>query len=240
VTELGTRTGKSGRSTGGRPLRFLLGAAILAFVPLSCVELVRGLRQLAPAVWPGAAAGAALGILAVDAITGVIHWACDTWGSPRTPWLGPGLIRSFREHHRDPTAICRHDWIEVNREPALAAGLGFVLLGLLPGWAGEHPALHAFAWTLLSFGAIANQVHRWAHEARRPAAVRWLQRSGLVLSPARHARHHRVPHAAAYCIANGWLNGPLDALGFWRALERGIRTGFPGRRRTRHALRSSP
>jgi plasmanylethanolamine desaturase len=230
------------RSTGERWVRVLLGVAILGVIPLAALELVRGLARLGADTWPGALAGLLLGLLAVDAITGVLHWACDTWGSPRTPWIGAGLIRAFREHHRDPGAICRHDWLEVNREPALAAGLGFVILGLAPAPLVGHPAAHAFAWTLFSFGALANQVHRWAHQARAPRPVRWLQRCGVVLSPARHARHHRPPHARAYCIATGWLNAPLDALGVWRGLERGIRAALRSRRRARRrqALRASP
>jgi hypothetical protein len=231
----------TGRSTGERCVRVLLGAAILAVVPLSALDLLRLLGRLGPETWPGTLAGLLLGMLAADAITGLVHWAFDTWGSPRTPWLGPSLIRAFREHHRDPEAIGRHAWIEVNREPAVAAGLGFVILGLAPSPLAERPAVHAFAWTLLSLGALANQVHRWAHQAHPPLPVRWLQVCGLILSPARHARHHRPPHARAYCIANGWLNGPLDALGLWRGLERAIRTALRGGRRGRRpALRASP
>ena len=46
-----------------------------------------------------------------------------TWGDDHTRWIGPSLIRSFREHHRDPRAMLGHDWIEVNREPAIAASV---------------------------------------------------------------------------------------------------------------------
>lgn len=244
MAQTGVRACLAERSASERCLRALLGVAIFAVIPLSAAHLYRGMRQLAIESWPAALAGLLLGFLAADAITGVVHWACDTWGSRRTPWLGAGLIRSFREHHRDPEDICRHDWIAINREPAIAAGLGFALLGLAPAGVSQRPGVYTFWWALLSFGAIANQVHRWAHDRRPPLPVRWLQRSGLLLSPGRHARHHRPPYAQAYCIASGWLNAPLDALAFWRGLERGIRaaarSGRRARQRHTRTLRSSP
>jgi ubiquitin-conjugating enzyme E2 variant len=216
----------SGRRASERAVRAGVAVAILGVIPLSLAHLFRGIRDLEPSAGLGAVAGVLLGMLAADAITGGVHWACDTWGSARTPWIGPRLIDAFREHHCDPRAICRHDWIEVNREPAIAAGLGFVLLALSPvqAWSADRPMAYAFLWSMISFGAMANQIHRWAHERRPPRPVRWLQRSGLILSGPHHARHHRAPHTRAYCIATGWLNGPLDSSGFWRALERGIRT----------------
>jgi ubiquitin-conjugating enzyme E2 variant len=57
---------------------------------------------------------------------------------------------------------------------------------------------------------------------RPPRLVRGLQRCGLILSPAHHARHHRAPNTTAYCISTGWLNPALDLAGFWRKLERGV------------------
>jgi hypothetical protein len=66
-------------------------------------------------------AGLWLGAWAADLVTGLVHWACDTWGDERTRWLG----------------------------------------------------------------------------------------AGLVLTPERHARHHRPPHTGDYCIAGGWLDPAL-------------------------------
>ena len=204
--------------------RLLCGGAILLGLPLAAahtLHLIAGL-DARNAGW--AAVGALCGALAADGLTGLVHWACDTWGDERTRVLGPGLIRSFREHHRDPRAMLRHDWIEVNREPGVAAMLALLLISLPASQhaLAGHAAAHAFIVALILYGAAANQLHRWAHADSPPRLVRHLQRSGLILSPARHAVHHQAPYASAYCISTGWLNPTLDAIGFWRRLERAI------------------
>ena len=49
--------------------------------------------------------------LVVDFISGLMHWACDTWGTFYTPLVGKTLIRSFRMHHVDPQDITKHGFI---------------------------------------------------------------------------------------------------------------------------------
>jgi ubiquitin-conjugating enzyme E2 variant len=117
-----------------------------------------------------------------------------------------------------------HDWTLVNGQPAAAASAALVLLALPAAqeWLAGHAFLTAFAWSLIAVGSLANQVHQWSHAPAPPRAVRILQRAGVVLSPARHARHHDGGHVSDYCIAGGWLNPLLDAAGFWRALERAV------------------
>ncbi len=204
--------------------RILTGTLIALAIPLTLVHVASLVVVLEPSEAWRVLLAAALGAVAVDGLTGLVHWACDTWGDEKTRWVGPGLIEGFREHHRDPNAMLSHDWIVVNREPALAATAA--LLGLLwpgvHGWLMAHPMAYAFVCSFAAYGAAANQLHRWAHEPHPPRWVAALQGAGLVLSPSRHARHHRAPSLSGYCISTGWLNPLLDRLGFWRWLERAI------------------
>ncbi len=195
-------------------MAILLGAAHGVAL---CVALEA--RDVVPALL-----GLGLGALAQDLLTGGVHWACDSWGDARTRWLGPQLIRWFREHHRDPQGIVARDWVWVNREPGILAGAVLALLWLpgLQAALAASPFVYAAVLAFAAYGGAANQIHQWAHRHRVPAPVRVAQRLGLLLSPDAHARHHQPPHRTAYCISTGWLNPWLDRWRVWAALERAV------------------
>ncbi len=209
---------------GERVARALYATAILGTGVLGAVHLGALAATLDASRFLPIAGGLLLGVLVADAITGLVHWACDTWGDEDTPWIGESVIRSFHQHHATPLAMLDHDWIDVNGQPAAGACLGFAVMTLPPldVWLGAHPLLYAGFVSLGLVGAAANQLHQWSHDPAPPRLVRRLQRRGWILSPHRHGRHHRAPHESDYCITSGWLNPPLDAIGFWRALERGV------------------
>jgi ubiquitin-conjugating enzyme E2 variant len=162
------------------------------------------------------------GFVAQDFVSGLVHWACDTWGSPETPLVGKPFIRTFREHHIDPKSITRHDFVETNGDNCLAT-LPVLLLALwlLPLSPGATWSLSAavFVLSLTCFGFMTNQAHKWAHMDTPPNAVSWFQRHGLILSPEHHATHHSAPFDRNYCITAGWMNEPLEKIGFFVRLE---------------------
>ena len=146
------------------------------------------------------------GWLLADLFSGLVHWALDTYGSVRTPVIGPAIIRPFREHHADPQGMTRHDFFEVN---------GASCLGCLSLLAASF-FTDGFAHSLLLCTCIGilftNQCHKWAHMEEPPAFVKALQRFRLVLRADEHGRHHTPPYDSHFCTANGWLNGPLNRL----------------------------
>jgi ubiquitin-conjugating enzyme E2 variant len=159
-----------------------------------------------------AASGVAC-LFAVDLITGVIHWAEDTWTAlGRSKLLDTYVVRDNIEHHRRPGGIRAGTYWETNR---VCIALGFVAACALV-LCGVH-AWQAYAIVLLA--SQSNQVHKWAHCANPPRPIAYLQRLGILQSAAHHAEHHKRPYANRYCTTTNFLNPVLDGVGFWRGLE---------------------
>lgn len=164
----------------------------------------------------------AAGLVAADFASGLVHWAADTWGRDDYPVIGPRLLVPFRVHHVNPDDFLRRRFVDTNGEVALLAIP--VLIGLLrvpldTAWGG---ALAAFGVGFCGLGSLTNQIHQWAHMPRPPRVVRAVQAAGLLLGRAEHARHHERPYDCRYCITTGWCNRPLEAVAFFRRLERAI------------------
>ena len=185
-------------------------ACLLSFPLYGATLLLRAL----PAEPARLALAILLGVLGADFISGLSHWAFDTWFSPETPVIGRAFVRTFREHHVDPMAICRHDFVETNGSNALAGAI-FVTVGHL---ATNHFVQLVWLFTSV-FLSVTSQIHKWAHAERVPRPVAWLQRLHLILPRDGHAHHHAAPFCRAYCITVGWLNGALERVRFFRALE---------------------
>ena len=170
-------------------------------------------------LWPLAAFA---GMVIADFISGFVHWMFDTWGSVDTPVVGKLAIRTFRHHHVDPKAMTKHDFIETNGHnfalTVIYTGLGFTFIEP----AETDRVSIFFAQTFLmgtGFVMVTSQFHKWAHATSVPRGVRWLQKVGLALNPEHHQAHHTAPYDQHYCVTSGWMNAPLRAIGFFRALE---------------------
>jgi ubiquitin-conjugating enzyme E2 variant len=177
-------------------------------------------------------AGVPLGVFAADATTAVVHWFFDTYFAPDTPFLGPRVVAPFREHHVAPEAMARHGLLERNANSCLAA---------LPVLFAARAAVDLGAtWRALASGclvtaavalSLSNQIHAWAHTARPPTLVRWLQAGGVLLRADRHAAHHRGSHTCAYGVVSGWSNVWLDRCRMFARLEAVFAARLPPRRR---------
>jgi len=189
-------------------LGFVLGVTALLWLGHWCLLATSRLPFWALAALPAAAL---LGLALADLVSGLVHWAFDTLGSPETPFWGPVFIKPFRDHHIDPLGITRHGFISNVGTTGLGAFpfvVGLQLLVLpVPASAAPWQVLGVLGlWVFVAFSLMTNQIHRWAHEPARlvPLPVRLLQRSGIILSAPHHQRHHTAPFNDCYCITTGW------------------------------------
>ena len=152
-------------------------------------------------------------LLAIDLISGFIHWSEDTWGAPgNSAVLDKWVILPNIDHHRRPGLMRQDDYWQTNHVS--------VLLGL--GLASIFVLLHVHAWQaylIIAGASQGNQIHAWAHGQPAPWLVRWLQRTGVLQSVRHHGIHHKSPYACRFCTTTNFLNPILDASGFWRGLE---------------------
>lgn len=162
---------------------------------------------------------ATLGFVLADLVSGLVHWGFDTWGRRDTPILGPTFIVPFRVHHDDPMDITRHGFAATNGHNCFVSLLVLVPALLLPSTWAITPLVQALILSL-SLGVLAtNQFHKWSHTEQVSPLVARLQAWHVVLGREHHQVHHTFPYHRHYCITTGWLNRPLDAMGFFRKLE---------------------
>jgi plasmanylethanolamine desaturase len=208
------------RQHPSKGLRALDWTSLVSYAALACL-LAMELAPLAPARPWVVLTAILLGYLAADLASGLVHWAADTWGSPDLPILGRALLGPFREHHRDPLAITRHDFVETNGNNCLGSlpVLGLALWLVPDADRSGSLFLSAFLGALVFWVLLTNQFHKWAHLPAPPPLPAFLQRWHLILPPAHHQLHHTRPFTSHYCITTGWLNWPLNWARFFPVLE---------------------
>ncbi len=171
--------------------------------------------------WIVVASAIFAGYVGADFVSGIVHWLADTYGTEKTFIAGPNLVRPFREHHRWPEDITKHDFIETNGNNCLITVPVMALVALIPIAPGQHVVLFGVtAFLSLSLSVFAtNQFHKWAHTATPPSIVRAMQACRLILPRDHHQIHHTPPFDRYYCITTGWLNWPLRILRFYEISE---------------------
>lgn len=206
----------------------LIGAALALWLGLAA-DAVAALHESGR--WWLLAPTALAGVLSADFASGAIHWFCDRFLAEDTPWIGPTLIQPFRDHHHDPAAMTRHGLLELHGNSSIPILTTLVVARALSGAGGVPAQLPVDLWLafFLAASMATNQFHLWAHHPAPPSAARWLQKRGVILSPQRHALHHRGEFDRSYCMTSGLLNPLLDRVDFFGTLERAIRR-LPGAR----------
>jgi ubiquitin-conjugating enzyme E2 variant len=191
---------------------------VLVGVGLAVANLVR--FALAPGFWDWPTPLLILlGLAGADFVSGVVHWAGDTWGTERTWVVGWRFVRPFRFHHAHPLDMLKSNFFTTNGDNVFAVlpflAVPFVLPLEPAGWRWAA----VFVWAVGVCGMWTSQFHLWAHTKNPPLVARVLQRCRLILSPRHHRRHHKSPFQTNYCITTGWCDPVLARIRFFPVLE---------------------
>ena len=178
----------------------------------SCSPRVRGLQFIPSATWGLRCWRSSRAYAAADWASGLAHWSCDTFFEEDTPLVGPAVIQPFREHHRDPLAMTRHGFLELNGSNCLRMVVPLaVAVWLCPPRQKAGPNLLDVLLRVLLPGSCRDQssprmgARRIRTPSRRPLAS--ATRPHLVAGASRRSspsticasllRHARVDESAA-------------------------------------------
>jgi len=200
-------------------MRFFVGANIA--LVLFCAFTLAVRFPISGSSLPVLLAAVLAGYVLADFLSGVVHWAMDTWFDERT--LGRAIAIA-REHHTHPHHIHGYgflDYASLGSTPSvLFIGPVALATALCPPSAMTCALMTIWLVNALCL-LFGTSFHNLAHRPARSAVMRLAQRLHLVCPPAHHWVHHRN-QTIHYCVVNGWANYLCDGLGVWRGLERVI------------------
>ncbi|MFT5140441.1 MAG: hypothetical protein ACI9CB_002104 [Rhodothermales bacterium] len=153
-------------------------------------------------------------ILAIDFLSGFVHWFFDTQIKPSGTFLGRIAI-DFLDHHVRPRRTVDVGFFASASRPATMVSLPLLTLALV--LQGNVIISSVLLWIgLLSM--LVPQTHKLAHRPEPGHLTKYLQMGRLMIHPVSHQKHH-ADNTESFCVFTGWLNPVLDSIRFWRGME---------------------
>jgi ubiquitin-conjugating enzyme E2 variant len=165
----------------------------------------------------------ALGTFGADVVSGLLHWAFDSWFDETVTPVSR-MVYIVREHHLRPARVLQYrlrDEAGILSWFAVALASPLYLQGMSRRSAGTSVG-YAKVLTGVSFAnelVLMLEFHKFGHRARRGRVARALQRGRLLLSPEEHLRHHSGRHDENYCLITGIADRTMGRFGLFRGLE---------------------
>ena len=159
------------------------------------------------------------GYFLADVISGLIHWATDTWFFEEKVGRAMSILR---EHHSHPHHVLDYGFLE---HASLGSAPAALILGPMVIVIAQCTlSVLNFACMLLCAELAVcllflSSFHNLGHRYSKYKVIRFAQRHQLLMSPRHHAVHHRTM-IERYCAINGWANYVFDQYLIWRRLER--------------------
>jgi ubiquitin-conjugating enzyme E2 variant len=153
-------------------------------------------------------------LVAIDFLSGFVHWFFDTQVEPSDTPLGRIAV-DFLDHHVRPGRTAEVGFYASAWRPALFVSLPFITVATL---APFPTFLSAPMFWIGWLSMLVPQTHKLTHMNVQSPLLLTLQRSRLIIHPSSHRAHHE-DNRESFCVFTGWLNPVLDRTRFWRALE---------------------
>ncbi len=182
--------------------------------------------QTAAPAWYFIVVAVACGMYLADLISGLLHWAFDTWFDETVGSIHRMVI-TVREHHLYPNRVHEFSFAEhagpLSWLALLATGPWILLAVLAPGASALRFYLVCTLAVTSILVVLMFETHKCGHlKAAAPRWMRLLQTTHLLLPHTHHMQHHSGNHDRNYCLINGFADLTLGNLGLWRGLEKVI------------------
>ncbi len=188
---------------------------LMVLAPFVAVEAML-LKNAVNLSLPEVAVSLVGGWLLADLISGGVHYFFDYFPIKSKDYQSLSFLEEralmvFQGHHYFPKRVTEFSYWFLTKDTYLLT-LSFLASGVIFGCYDYDISASLLGITAL-VGTQTAYVHALSHGKHADnRLVKFLQKTGLIISPKVHNGHHKDPeHASDYCLFNGHMNWVLDS-----------------------------